>query len=73
MKVVQSLSFQHEVEGRVYSLVFPMPAPLGECYAVAATVCNEFLKKIKEEEEKAKENNLDEVKAEEAVEQEDGE
>lgn len=52
MKVVQSLSFQHEVDGRMYCLTFPMPAPLGECYDVAVSVCNEFLKKMKEQEEK---------------------
>lgn len=51
MKVVQSLSFQHEVDGRMYSLVFPVPAPVGECYDVALAVCNEFLKKLKEQQE----------------------
>lgn len=50
MKVSQGIVFTHEVEGRVYSLIFPVPAPLGECYDVAASVCAEFLKKLQEQE-----------------------
>lgn len=52
MKVTQSITFHHEVDGRHYSLVFPVPAPLGECYDVAAAVCAEFLKKLREQQEK---------------------
>ncbi len=66
MKIVQSVSFQHEVEGRMYCLTFPMPAPLGECYDVAAAVCSEFLKKMKEEELKLSESRLAESKSKES-------
>lgn len=51
MKISQAVHFTHEVDGRIYSLVFPIPAPLGECYDVAASVCSEFLSKLKQQEE----------------------
>ena len=48
MKVMQSVSFIHQEEDRIYHLSFPVPAPLKECYAVCATVLGELDKKIKE-------------------------
>ena len=53
MKVTQSITFHHEIEGRHYNLVFPVPAPLAECYNVVASVAAEFMKKIEEENAKA--------------------
>lgn len=51
MKVIQTVSFTHEVEGRLYHLSFPVPAPLVECYNVCATVLGELEKKMKEAQE----------------------
>lgn len=54
MKIGQSITFTHEVEGRIYTLVFPVPAPLGECYDVAVAVCNKWAKEIQMQEERSK-------------------
>lgn len=55
MKVTQSMTYVHEVDGRHYSLTFPYPAPMGECLDVAAAVCNDFTQKIMEEQKKVAE------------------
>lgn len=68
MKIQQTLSFQHEVEGRMYCLTFPVPAPLGECYDVAVACCNQFLSKLKEQVDK---QEADKKKADEALEEKD--
>ncbi len=62
MKVSQTMSFVHQVEDRVYHLSFPFPAPLGECIDVASSVCNEFAKKVAEQQEKVNAAN-EEMKA----------
>lgn len=52
MKIQQTVQFVHEIDGRHYTLNFPIGAPLGECYDVAMVACDEFIKQIKQMNEK---------------------